>query len=85
MTWEVEVLGGPFDGAAVERLEDPPDRLLVGTCHGELCGRPVAHVQHVAWWLPVEAHIAPLDAAEYVRVALALDGRAVYLVDDPDA
>jgi hypothetical protein len=32
----------------------------------------------------VEAHIAPLDAFGYVRVALALDGRAVYLVAGPD-
>jgi hypothetical protein len=55
--WVVELLGGPFDGATVhERLEDPPDRLLVG--------RP---------------------AVGYVRVALELDGRAVYLIDDPDA
>lgn len=92
-TWAFDLLGGPHDGAAglgyadVHQAE-PPERMLVGTCLGELCWRDHAHDPHAWWWLECEADFAPADAAGYVLVARQEvdvgdgDGSCIYVSDD---
>lgn len=87
LAYEVELVGGPFDGATellVGGDPSPPESLWVYTCTGEWCGRDPTftfngrHRTHT--FASVPDAMRPPTAVEYTRTDVGQDGRRLYAV-----